>query len=95
MTLAPFANEPILELRRAPVRERLLHALGGLDASLPIAVPVLIGDGERAGSQLRGTDPGRPDRVVAASRRRDRVRSRRGGHRGCAGRGPVARDSGV
>jgi RHH-type transcriptional regulator, proline utilization regulon repressor / proline dehydrogenase / delta 1-pyrroline-5-carboxylate dehydrogenase len=65
VTLAPFANEPILELRRAPVRERLLGALNGLDASLPIAVPVMIGDGERVGSALRSTDPGTPDRVVA------------------------------
>jgi RHH-type proline utilization regulon transcriptional repressor/proline dehydrogenase/delta 1-pyrroline-5-carboxylate dehydrogenase len=65
VTLEPFANEPTLELRRAPVRERLTAALSRLDASLPIAVPVMIGDGERTGSELHSTDPGAPDRVVA------------------------------
>jgi RHH-type proline utilization regulon transcriptional repressor/proline dehydrogenase/delta 1-pyrroline-5-carboxylate dehydrogenase len=65
MTLAPFANEPILELRRAAVRARLDAALRELDATLPIAVPALIGDGERAGAELLSTDPGEPARVVA------------------------------
>ncbi len=65
MTLAPFANEPILELRRAPVRARLQEALNGLDAARPLKVPVMIGDDERAGSELRSTDPGAPGRVVA------------------------------
>jgi RHH-type transcriptional regulator, proline utilization regulon repressor / proline dehydrogenase / delta 1-pyrroline-5-carboxylate dehydrogenase len=65
MTLAPFANQPILELRRAAVRDQLGDALAAVDASLPIRVPVMIGDGERTGAQLRSTDPGAPDRVVA------------------------------
>jgi RHH-type transcriptional regulator, proline utilization regulon repressor / proline dehydrogenase / delta 1-pyrroline-5-carboxylate dehydrogenase len=65
VTLTPFANEPILELRRAPVRDRLNQALNGLDAELPIAVPVMIGNDERTGSELRSTDPGAPGRVVA------------------------------
>ncbi len=60
-----FANEPVLELRRGPVRESLLEALRGLDARLPLGVPVLIG-GERGPAEgLDSTDPGRPDRVVA------------------------------
>jgi RHH-type proline utilization regulon transcriptional repressor/proline dehydrogenase/delta 1-pyrroline-5-carboxylate dehydrogenase len=62
-----FRNEPILELRRAPVRESLLDALRGLDAKLPLKVPVLIG-GERLASEgLDSTDPGAPDRVVASA----------------------------
>jgi RHH-type transcriptional regulator, proline utilization regulon repressor / proline dehydrogenase / delta 1-pyrroline-5-carboxylate dehydrogenase len=65
VTLEPFANEPVLELRRAPVRGRLHEALSRLDASLPIAVPVMVGDGERTGSELPSTDPGAPARVVA------------------------------
>ena len=60
-----FANEPVLELRRAPVRESLLEALRELDARLPLSVPVLVG-GERGSAEgLDSTDPGKPDRVVA------------------------------
>jgi RHH-type proline utilization regulon transcriptional repressor/proline dehydrogenase/delta 1-pyrroline-5-carboxylate dehydrogenase len=60
-----FANEPILELRRAPVRESLLDALRGLDTRLPLEVPILVG-GERGGAEgLDSTDPGAPDRLVA------------------------------
>ena len=43
MTLPPFANEPILELRRAPVRDQLTGALAALDAELPVRVPVWVG----------------------------------------------------
>jgi RHH-type transcriptional regulator, proline utilization regulon repressor / proline dehydrogenase / delta 1-pyrroline-5-carboxylate dehydrogenase len=53
-----FRNEPILELRRAPVRESLLAALRELDTRLPLAV----GDGD---STFESTDPGAPERVVA------------------------------
>ena len=58
-----FANEPVLELRRAPVRETLLEALRELDARLPLSVPLLI-DGERgsAAEGLVSTDPGTPPR---------------------------------
>ena len=38
-----FRNEPHAELRRAPVREALLSALGYLDTTLPWRVPVLAG----------------------------------------------------
>jgi RHH-type proline utilization regulon transcriptional repressor/proline dehydrogenase/delta 1-pyrroline-5-carboxylate dehydrogenase len=67
VTLAPFANEPILELRRAPVRARLDAALRELDATLPVTVPVLIGDDERIGAELDSTDPGMPALVVATA----------------------------
>jgi RHH-type transcriptional regulator, proline utilization regulon repressor / proline dehydrogenase / delta 1-pyrroline-5-carboxylate dehydrogenase len=63
----PFANEPILELRRAANRERLTQGLAELDAMLPLR----LGDrsqvtGDRA---FESTDPGKPDRVVAVARR--------------------------
>jgi RHH-type proline utilization regulon transcriptional repressor/proline dehydrogenase/delta 1-pyrroline-5-carboxylate dehydrogenase len=65
--LAPFTNEPILELRRAAVRAQLSDALAAVDRGLPLSVPVLIGDAARpsAGSELFSTDPGAPERVVA------------------------------
>jgi RHH-type transcriptional regulator, proline utilization regulon repressor / proline dehydrogenase / delta 1-pyrroline-5-carboxylate dehydrogenase len=63
----PFRNEPVLELRRAPVRAELGEALEELDARLPLRVPVWIGDERRDGEQLVSTDPGRPDRTVATA----------------------------
>ncbi len=38
--LPPFANEPVLELRRAAVRAQLADALGRLERRLPLSVPV-------------------------------------------------------
>jgi RHH-type proline utilization regulon transcriptional repressor/proline dehydrogenase/delta 1-pyrroline-5-carboxylate dehydrogenase len=64
-TLDPFRNQPTLELRRASVRAGLDGALDRVDGSLPISVPVLIGDGSRSGADLASTDPGAPERVVA------------------------------
>jgi RHH-type proline utilization regulon transcriptional repressor/proline dehydrogenase/delta 1-pyrroline-5-carboxylate dehydrogenase len=64
-TLSPFANEPVLELRRAPVRAQLEDAVRTLTGRLPLRVPVMIGTGERTGAELPSTDPGAPDRVVA------------------------------
>jgi RHH-type proline utilization regulon transcriptional repressor/proline dehydrogenase/delta 1-pyrroline-5-carboxylate dehydrogenase len=61
----PFANEPVLELRRASARETLSSALAELDRKLPLAVPVLIGGDPRHGTEISSTDPGRPERVVA------------------------------
>ena len=58
--MRPFANEPVLELRRASVRDALLEALAGLDSRLPLS-------GDRAqgtGDGFTSTDPGKPDRVV-------------------------------
>ena len=60
-----FANEPILELRRAPVRARLEEALREHDARPPLSVPVWIGEDKREGEELVSTDPGNPERVVA------------------------------
>jgi RHH-type proline utilization regulon transcriptional repressor/proline dehydrogenase/delta 1-pyrroline-5-carboxylate dehydrogenase len=63
--LAPFANEPALELRRVANRELLLGALAELDRRLPIDVPVLVGGEARPAAGIDSTDPGRPDRLVA------------------------------
>jgi RHH-type transcriptional regulator, proline utilization regulon repressor / proline dehydrogenase / delta 1-pyrroline-5-carboxylate dehydrogenase len=60
-----FANEPILELRRATVRNRLVDALNQHDARGVLRVPVWIGDDTRHGNDIVSTDPGQPDRVVA------------------------------
>jgi RHH-type proline utilization regulon transcriptional repressor/proline dehydrogenase/delta 1-pyrroline-5-carboxylate dehydrogenase len=65
--LPPFANEPVLELRRAPVRGQLAGALAALDAQLPLRVPVRIGGDARHGDQLASTDPGAPGRLVATA----------------------------
>jgi RHH-type transcriptional regulator, proline utilization regulon repressor / proline dehydrogenase / delta 1-pyrroline-5-carboxylate dehydrogenase len=62
---ASFRNEPILELRRAPARESLLEALRGLDARLPLEVPILVGGERGASDGFDSTDPGAPARVVA------------------------------
>jgi RHH-type proline utilization regulon transcriptional repressor/proline dehydrogenase/delta 1-pyrroline-5-carboxylate dehydrogenase len=59
-----FSNEPILELRRAPVRESLLGALRELDTRLPLEVPVLVGGERGAARGLDSTDPGAPQRLV-------------------------------
>ena len=65
--LGPFRNEPVLELRRAPARQGLLDALAALDPTLPVRVPVWIGDDRREGDGLVSTDPGMPERVVAVA----------------------------
>jgi RHH-type proline utilization regulon transcriptional repressor/proline dehydrogenase/delta 1-pyrroline-5-carboxylate dehydrogenase len=63
--LPPFTNEPILELRRAPVRAQLAGALEAFDAQGALRVPVWIGEDRREGDGLVSTDPGEPERVVA------------------------------
>jgi RHH-type proline utilization regulon transcriptional repressor/proline dehydrogenase/delta 1-pyrroline-5-carboxylate dehydrogenase len=60
-----FKNEPILELRRAPIRAQLAGALEEHDARPPVRVPVWVGNERREGDELISTDPGSPDRVVA------------------------------
>jgi len=62
-----FANEPILELRRAPVRATLDEAIRAHDARPPLKVPVWIGADQRYGEELVSTDPGKPERVVATA----------------------------
>jgi RHH-type transcriptional regulator, proline utilization regulon repressor / proline dehydrogenase / delta 1-pyrroline-5-carboxylate dehydrogenase len=73
--MTAFANEPVLELRRAPVRAGLADALAAHDARGAFDVPVWIGDEQRSGEEIVSTDPGRPDRVVAraAAARPDEV----------------------
>ena len=63
--MKPFHNEPVLELRRAPVRAQLADALSQHDARPPLRVPMWVGDDAREGDALLSTDPGDPDRVVA------------------------------
>ncbi len=63
--LPAFANEPVLELRRATVRAQLTDALGQLDRELPLSVPVMIGDDAHGGPEFDSTDPGAPERIVA------------------------------
>jgi RHH-type proline utilization regulon transcriptional repressor/proline dehydrogenase/delta 1-pyrroline-5-carboxylate dehydrogenase len=63
--LPPFRNEPVLELRRASEREKLLEGLAWLDERLPIKAPVWIGTDRRDGDALVSTDPANPERVVA------------------------------
>jgi RHH-type transcriptional regulator, proline utilization regulon repressor / proline dehydrogenase / delta 1-pyrroline-5-carboxylate dehydrogenase len=65
----PFANEPILELRRAVIREELLEALRALEPTLPLSVPIWIGDEQDDRDGLTSTDPGNPERVVAVAGR--------------------------
>jgi RHH-type proline utilization regulon transcriptional repressor/proline dehydrogenase/delta 1-pyrroline-5-carboxylate dehydrogenase len=62
--IPPFANEPVLELRRASVRAQLADALAALDRTLPLTVPVMIADERREGAEFLSTDPGEPGRVV-------------------------------
>ena len=67
--MKPFANEPTLELRRAPARESLVNALKELDPGLPLAVPILVGRERGAHEGFESTDPGEPERVVATAGR--------------------------
>jgi RHH-type proline utilization regulon transcriptional repressor/proline dehydrogenase/delta 1-pyrroline-5-carboxylate dehydrogenase len=64
-----FANEPVLELRRAAAREELAGAMHDVDPVLPLSVPVWIADDTRDGHDLVSTDPGNPDRAVAVAAR--------------------------
>ena len=68
-----FVNEPVLELRRAPVRESLLEALRTLDARPPLSVPVLVGGDRGSAEGLDSTDPGAPSRLVARATRGKRA----------------------
>jgi RHH-type proline utilization regulon transcriptional repressor/proline dehydrogenase/delta 1-pyrroline-5-carboxylate dehydrogenase len=67
VSLAPFANEPVLELRRAAAREALAAGMAALEPELPLRVPLWIGEDRREGDELRSTDPGDPQRVVAVA----------------------------
>jgi RHH-type transcriptional regulator, proline utilization regulon repressor / proline dehydrogenase / delta 1-pyrroline-5-carboxylate dehydrogenase len=67
VSLPPFRNEPVLELRRAAAREQLAAGMAELEPRLPLRVPVWIGDERREGDDLVSTDPGNPDRIVAVA----------------------------
>jgi RHH-type proline utilization regulon transcriptional repressor/proline dehydrogenase/delta 1-pyrroline-5-carboxylate dehydrogenase len=60
-----FTNEPLLELRRAEVRGAALQALEELDRTLPLDVPILIGDELVVGEPFDSVDPSAPGRIVA------------------------------
>ena len=60
-----FANEPVLELRRAPARDALMEALRALDERLPLSVPVLVAGDRGSAEGLDSSDPGAPSRLVA------------------------------
>src|SRR6476661_448096 len=60
-----FANEPLLELRRADVRAAASEALADLDARLPLEVPMSIGTELVRGEAFASVDPSAPERVVA------------------------------
>ena len=80
----PFANEPILELRRAAVRAGARRTRCARSTRrLPLRS--VAGDDRRRGA-VRGascvsTDPGEPDRVVAHAARATAAEVRRGGRR--------------
>jgi RHH-type proline utilization regulon transcriptional repressor/proline dehydrogenase/delta 1-pyrroline-5-carboxylate dehydrogenase len=65
MSLPAFANEPMLELRRAANRAALLEALAATDARLPLEVPVLVGTDRGCAEGIASHDPGMPERCVA------------------------------
>ena len=69
MNLPPFANEPLLELRRQPVREGLTAALAELDAKLPLRAAMVISGERHHGDALVSIDPGDDSRVVALAPR--------------------------
>src|SRR5262245_4114442 len=63
--MTPFANEPLLQLRRGAVRAEALQALAALDAKLPLEVPMLIGDDVVHGHRFASVDPSNPTIIVA------------------------------
>jgi RHH-type proline utilization regulon transcriptional repressor/proline dehydrogenase/delta 1-pyrroline-5-carboxylate dehydrogenase len=65
--LAPFHNEPHLDLGVPAQREELLEALAWLDGKLPLQAPILVGDDRRDGDTIVSTDPADPQRVVATA----------------------------
>src|SRR5215210_9048039 len=95
--IPPFTNEPVLELRRAPVRAQLADALAGHDARGPLDVPVWVGGDTRAGDAIVSTDPGAPDHVVARAAAATEaevdaaLQAARGGHREWGRRSAVER----
>jgi RHH-type proline utilization regulon transcriptional repressor/proline dehydrogenase/delta 1-pyrroline-5-carboxylate dehydrogenase len=62
-----FRNEPLLELRRAGERGRLLEALERIDAAGPLDVPVIVDGHRHRDGALPSVDPGMPERLVAVA----------------------------
>ena len=60
-----FRNEPLLDLRRPAIRERLSAALAELDSALPLRAPVIVAGERREEPSFASFDPGSPERVVA------------------------------
>ncbi len=60
-----FRNHPLLELRRARVREELLAALAALDRELPLRPATIVGGRESRGEGAASVDPCAPERRVA------------------------------
>jgi RHH-type proline utilization regulon transcriptional repressor/proline dehydrogenase/delta 1-pyrroline-5-carboxylate dehydrogenase len=65
VSLPPFVNEPILELRRREARDLLAGGMERLEPRLPLAAPMLIGKDRTDGDALVSTDPGNPARPIA------------------------------
>ena len=65
--LGAFANEPVLDLRRPPVRDSLLAGLRELEPELPLEVPVMIAAERSFRPAIESVDPGAPDRLVAVA----------------------------
>ena len=67
----PFVNEPVAELRQAPVRAALTVAVSQVESDLadaPLPVPAFIAGHEVTTSRtITSVDPARPDRAVAIS----------------------------
>ena len=77
--MSTFINEPLLELRRAPVRETLVDALAALDQQLPWRVP---GADRRRAPRRPDLRIDRPWRPRAGRRAGDRGHPRRRRRRG-------------
>ena len=84
--LPPFANEPVLELRRAPVRARLADALAAFDARGPVDAPGL--DRQRARAPATRSSPPTRASPTASSRARRRRRRPRSTPRSAAAPAP-------
>jgi RHH-type proline utilization regulon transcriptional repressor/proline dehydrogenase/delta 1-pyrroline-5-carboxylate dehydrogenase len=63
--MTEFRNHPLLELRRAEVREELREALAELDRELPLRPAALVGGKESRGDGATSTDPCDPQHEVA------------------------------
>ena len=67
--LPAFANEPVLELRRADERARLEQALARLEPQLPLSVATVIGPDRGFADEFPSVDPSAPQRTVAVCAR--------------------------